>query len=92
MRWLHSQTVPLLALDTTLHPSADQRPPSSLDLKTSSHAYNQYSKSNFFISFSLKKMTMNGIIAAVETGERKIKQRRLRNKVAERRGQQNLTI
>lgn len=37
-------------------------------------------------------MTMNGIIAAVETGERKIKQRRLRNKVAERRGQQNLTI
>ena len=37
-------------------------------------------------------MTMNGIIAAVETGERKIKQRRLSNKVAERRGQQNLTI
>lgn len=37
-------------------------------------------------------MTMNGIIAAVETGERKIKQRRLGNKVAERRGQQNLTI
>lgn len=37
-------------------------------------------------------MTMNGIIAAVETGERKIKQRPLRNKVAERIGQQNLTI
>ena len=37
-------------------------------------------------------MTMKGIIAAVETGERKIKQRPLRNKVAERRGQQNLTI
>ena len=35
---------------------------------------------------------MNGIIAAVETGERKIKQRPLRNKVAERSGQQNLTI
>lgn len=35
---------------------------------------------------------MNGIVAAVETGERKIKQRPLRNKVAERRGQQNLTI
>ena len=37
-------------------------------------------------------MTMNGIIAAVETGERKIKQRTLRNKVVERRGQQNLTV
>ena len=37
-------------------------------------------------------MTMNGIIAAVETGERKIKQRPLRNKVAERIAQQNLTI
>ena len=37
-------------------------------------------------------MTMNRLISAVETGERKIKQRPLRNKVAERRGQQNLTI
>ena len=37
-------------------------------------------------------MTMNRLISAVETGERKIKQRPLLNKVAERRGQQNLTI
>lgn len=49
-------------------------------------------KVTFLLASLLKKMTMNGIIAAVETGERKIKQRPLRNKVAERRGQQNLTI
>ena len=43
-------------------------------------------KVTFSFASLLKKVTMNGIIAAVETGERKIKQRTLRNKVAERGG------
>lgn len=33
VRWSHSHTVPLLPLDTTRQPSADQLPPKSLDLK-----------------------------------------------------------
>lgn len=33
VRWSHSHTVPLLALDTKRQPSDDQLPPSSLDLQ-----------------------------------------------------------